>query len=159
MSALYELSDNYVQLMNLLEADADNQAIKDTLDSVNDTIEIKTENIIKIYKSLKGDVEARKNEITELKNKQASDKKQMERLKDYLDINFQKMNKIKIKTPIATAYISKNPASVQIEDEQKIPEEFIKTIQQIDKAKLKEALSESEVAGAKLIRTESLKIR
>nr|DAX47128.1 MAG TPA: resistance protein [Caudoviricetes sp.] len=155
---LYELSLAFQDVQNM---DLDPEVMKDTLDSINDAIESKAENIAKLIRNLESDVSAYKEEEDRLKTKRQATENKVKWLKTYLEDNMKMTGKTKFKSGMFNFSIQKNPASVNITDERIIPEEFL--IQQppkVDKTSLKEILKRGiEVPGAELKQTEGLRIR
>lgn len=155
---LYELSTAFQQVQNM---DLDPEVMQDTLDSIEDAIENKAENIAKLVRNLESDVSAYKEEEDRLKTKRQATENKVKWLKTYLEDNMKLTGKTKFKSGMFNFSIQKNPASVNITDEKAIPEEFL--IQQppkVDKTSLKEILKRGiEVPGAELKQTEGLRIR
>ena len=155
---LYELSVAFQEVQNM---DLDPEVMQDTLDSIEDAIESKAENIAKLVRNLESDVAAYKEEEDRLKTKRQATENKVKWLKTYLEDNMKLTGKTKFKSGMFNFAIQKNPASVNITDEKAIPEEFL--IQQppkVDKTSLKEALKNGiEVPGAELKQTEGLRIR
>lgn len=155
---LYELSLSFQEVQNM---DLDPEVMKDTLDSIEDAIENKAENIAKLIRNLESDVSAYKEEEDRLKTKRQATENKVKWLKTYLEDNMKFTGKTKFKSGMFNFSIQKNPASVNITDEKIIPEEFL--IQQpskVDKTSLKEILKRGiEVPGAELKQTEGLRIR
>lgn len=155
---LYELSVAFQDVQNM---DLDPEVMKDTLDSIEDAIENKAENIAKLIRNLESDVSAYKEEEDRLKTKRQATENKVKWLKTYLEDNMKLTGKTKFKSGMFNFAIQKNPASVNITDEKIIPEEFL--IQQppkVDKTSLKEILKRGiEVPGAELKQTEGLRIR
>ncbi|WP_048784131.1 siphovirus Gp157 family protein [Streptococcus sp. 263_SSPC] len=155
---LYELSLAFQDVQNM---DLDPEVMKDTLDSIEDAIESKAENIAKLIRNLESDVTAYKEEEERLKTKRQATENKVKWLKTYLEDNMKLTGKTKFKSGMFNFSIQKNPASVNITDEKIIPEEFL--IQQppkVDKTSLKEILKRGiEVPGAELKQTEGLRIR
>lgn len=155
---LYELSLAFQDVQNM---DLDPEVMKDTLDSIEDAIESKAENIAKLVRNLESDVSAYKEEEDRLKTKRQATENKVKWLKTYLEDNMKLTGKTKFKSGMFNFSIQKNPASVNITDEKAIPEEFL--IQQphkVDKTSLKEILKRGiEVPGAELKQTEGLRIR
>lgn len=155
---LYELSLAFQEVQNM---DLDPEVMKDTLDSIEDAIENKAENIAKLIRNLESDVSAYKEEEDRLKTKRQSTENKVKWLKTYLEDNMKSTGKTKFKSGMFNFSIQKNPASVNITDEKAIPEEFL--IQQppkVDKTSLKEILKRGiEVPGTELKQTEGLRIR
>lgn len=155
---LYELSVAFQEVQNM---DLDPEVMQDTLDSIEDAIENKAENIAKLIRNLESDVSAYKEEEDRLKTKRQATENKVKWLKTYLEDNMKLTGKTKFKSGMFNFSIQKNPASVNITDEKIIPEEFL--IQQppkVDKTSLKEILKRGiEVPGAELKQTEGLRIR
>lgn len=155
---LYELSLSFQEVQNM---DLDPEVMQDTLDSIEDAIENKAENIAKLIRNLESDVAAYKEEEDRLKTKRQATENKVKWLKTYLEDNMKLTGKTKFKSGMFNFSIQKNPASVNITDEKIIPEEFL--IQQppkVDKTSLKEILKRGiEVPGAELKQTEGLRIR
>lgn len=155
---LYELSVAFQEVQNM---DLDPEVMQDTLDSIEDAIENKAENIAKLVRNLESDVSAYKEEEDRLKTKRQATENKVKWLKTYLEDNMKLTGKTKFKSGMFNFSIQKNPASVNILDERIIPEEFlIPQLPKIDKTSLKEILKRGiEVPGAELKQTEGLRIR
>lgn len=155
---LYELSLSFQEVQNM---DLDSEVMKDTLDSIEDAIENKAENIAKLIRNLESDVSAYKEEEDRLKTKRQATENKVKWLKTYLEDNMKMTGKTKFKSGMFNFAIQKNPASVNITDEKIIPGEFlIPQPPKVDKTSLKEALKNGiEVPGAELKQTEGLRIR
>lgn len=155
---LYELSIAFQEVQNM---ELDPEVMKDTLDSIEDAIENKAENIAKLVRNLESDVSAYKEEEDRLKTKRQATENKVKWLKTYLEDNMKLTGKTKFKSGMFNFSIQKNPASVNITDERIIPEEFlIPQLPKIDKTALKNVLKNGvEVPGAELKQTEGLRIR
>lgn len=155
---LYELSLSFQEVQNM---DLDPEVMKDTLDSIEDAIENKAENIAKLIRNLESDVSAYKEEEDRLKTKRQATENKVKWLKTYLEDNMKMTGKTKFKSGMFNFSIQKNPASVNITDEKIIPGEFlIPQPPKVDKTSLKEILKRGiEVPGAELKQTEGLRIR
>ena len=53
MATLYQLSESYIKVLELAEQ-LDEEILRDTLDSINEAIEYKAENLAKIVKEVEG---------------------------------------------------------------------------------------------------------
>lgn len=155
---LYELSLAFQEVQNM---ELDPEVMKDTLDSIEDAIESKAENIAKLIRNLESDVSAYKEEEDRLKTKRQATENKVKWLKTYLEDNMKMTGKTKFKSGMFNFSIQKNPASVNITDEKAIPEEFlIPQPPKVDKTSLKEILKRGiEVPGAELKQTKGLRIR
>jgi chaperonin cofactor prefoldin len=160
---LYELAGSYRQLMDMVEnGDVDFEVIQDTLESIEDALEVKVENIVKLMKSIEGDIETFKAEEKRLNERRKSLEKRYENLKQYL-FSVLKVNDIKkVKAGTFTVSIQKSPVSANIIDESKIPAKY-RTPQpdKIDKTAIVNDLKEGiPVEGAELVENnEHLRIR
>ena len=81
---LYELSVAFQEVQNM---DLDPEVMQDTLDSIEDAIENKAENIAKLVRNLESDVAAYKEEEDRLKTKCQSTENKVKWLKTYLEDN------------------------------------------------------------------------
>ena len=155
---LYELSVAFQEVQNM---DLDPEVMKDTLDSIEDAIENKAENIAKLIRNLESDVSAYKEEEDRLKTKRQATENKVKWLKTYLEDNMKLTGKTKFKSGMFNFSIQKNPASVNIIDENILPKDFlIPQPPKVDKTALKDVLKTGvEVPGAELKQTEGLRIR
>lgn len=155
---LYELSQNYLAIQ---EMDLEPETLKDTLDSIEEAIEVKAENIAKWIRNLEADKKAFEEEEKRFKEKKQAADNRIKSLKLYLEDNMRLTGKTKFKAGFFSFAIQKNPPSVEIFDEALIPEQFlIAQPVKIDRAGIKELLKAGkEVPGATLKQTEGLRIR
>ena len=155
---LYELSLAFQEVQNM---ELDPEVMKDTLDSIEDAIENKAENIAKLVRNLESDVSAYKEEEDRLKTKRQATENKVKWLKTYLEDNMKLTGKTKFKSGMFNFSIQKNPVSVNITNENILPEDYlIPQPPKVDKTSLKEALKNGiEVPGVELKQTEGLRIR
>jgi len=157
---LYELTDSYLKVLELIEAGEEN--LDDTLESINDTIEVKAENYAKIIRNLEGNVNMLKAEIERLNSRKKSIEGNIDRLKENLKQSMILTGKEKIKTGLFNITVANNPVALNIFDESKIPENFFtyETIKKMDKAKIKFLLKAGLVIeGAELTQGRGLRIK
>lgn len=161
MSTLYELTDDYLKLLDFgQDPDIDEQTFNDTLEGLGGEIEDKAENYAKVIKQLQLDIDAIKNELDRLSNKKKSIENKVEHMKSVLTDAMQITGKTKFKTPLFSIYIQKNPPSAIIDSMDDVPEEYWRVKREIDKSKIKDEIN----AGAKfkwahLEQSESVRIR
>ncbi len=154
---LYELTEAY---QNLLDLDLEEEELQEHLKNIDDEIEIKAENIAKVLKDLEAESEAYKKEIERLSNKKKSTENRAKRLKEYLQMAMEAVDKKKFKTDLFSFNIQKNAPSLKILDESKIPEDFYKIERKLDMAEFKKAVKEGLYEeAAELVQSESLRIR
>lgn len=154
---LYDLSINYANILDLIDNEEyTEEQLKDTLDSMNELIQEKAENIIKLIKSIEGEAEIIKAEKDKLAQKQKARENKATWLKQYLSDSLRVAQIDKVKTNLFSIWMQEPPMSVEVVDESKIPYKF-KTPQpdKISKADIKKAIDSGEVVeGAKLIKGE-----
>lgn len=155
---LYELSQAYQRILDLVE---EGQEVEDTLESLTEAIEVKTENIAKVITSLEAQAEAIKEQEKRLNERRRSIEAQIVSLKQYVQRELRMCGLEKVKGQLFTIGIQKNPPSVEILNESLIPSEFIKTVTttSVDKKLLLEALKEKDIAGAIIKQSERVTIR
>ena len=157
---LYELTENYNQVLEMAEQ-LDAEMLKDTLDSIDEAIEIKVENTAKVVRSLEGNVDAIESEIKRLTAKKSTLDNNIKGIKKYMQESMEQVGKDKIKGQLFNIGIQNNPQSVNILDEKKINlDYFIQQPSKLDKKLLLADLKEGkEVEGAEIQQTRSLRIR
>lgn len=156
---LYQLTDNYLRVQELLEENK-TEAVEDTLDALTDGFHDKAENIVKIIKSLAADAEMAGKEAKRLLKRKQALENNVQKLKTYLQTEMERMEIRKINSTLFTIQIQKNPASVEIVDEALLKPFFLLQEPKIDKKRIAEILkSGEEVKGARLVESESIRIR
>ncbi|MCF1585202.1 siphovirus Gp157 family protein [Tetragenococcus koreensis] len=160
MATLYELTDNYQQVLEIAEQ-LDPKTLKDTLDGINDAIDFKAENTAKVIKELEGNINTLTAEIQRLNERKTALNNNVRYLKEYLQNEMEKVGKTKIKGELFNVGIQNNPPSVRVEDERKIPRDYFTPQEpKLDKTKLKDELKRGkEIEGAELRQTRGLRIR
>ncbi len=159
MSTLYSIQGKYQQLLNLAEQ-LDPELLKDTLESIDDELETKAENVAFVIKELEGQSLILEKETKRLAERKNTINNNVKRLKQSLFDAMITANKQKIKTNLFTLDIRKNPPSLIVEDESKLLNYLIEQPKKLDKTKLGDDLKKGiEVPGAKIIQTERLQIR
>lgn len=68
MATLYELSNDYLKVLSLAE-ELDDGTLKDTLDSISDSIDLKVENTAKVVKELESNISIVEKEIERLQSR------------------------------------------------------------------------------------------
>lgn len=154
MSSLYELTGEYLELMEMSMTDDPEfeQVIRDTLEGLEGEIEIKVENYCKLMKNLEGDVLVLESEINRLSKKKKTIENNIERMKKTLFEMMQITNKTQIKTDLFTLKIAgigglrKLTLDVDVEE---LPKEFrIKQPDKVDGTALREYIEINGVDGA-----------
>ena len=160
---LYELTSEYSELLEMLEdADADEEIIRDTLESIEGEIEEKADAYAAIMTQMNAEAEMLALEAQRLTKRATSLLQRSDRMKTYLQRQLALIGLKKLKTKYHNFTVRTNAESLVLESAADIPERFLvrKTTETIDRAALKKALQAGEdIPGARLTRTESLLIK
>lgn len=161
MATLYELTEEYRQLLDMMEDDSvDPEVLKDTLEGVDGELEIKAENCAKVIAELGGKVDVIDREIERLKGKKDVLNNNIKRIKQQIEKAMIDTGKKKFKTDLFSFGIQKNPPAVVIDQEDQIPKEYwVAQEPKLDRTAIKQWLKENEADWAHLTQTESLRIR
>ena len=162
MSKLYEIGQRYRNLEELLDNnDIERGAIQAALSEVEGEFIEKAEAIAKLIKNMNGDIEAFKNEEKRLAERRKTIENNQKRLKEYLDSEAKSIGIDKAKGKIFSFAIQKNAPSLNIFDENLLPEDcYIKQDPVLDRKGLLQRLKDGEVVpGVEIKQTESLRIR
>lgn len=148
---LFELNEKYRELEQ--RDDLDSETLKDTLDSINDSREVKLDNIANWIEKNQAQIDFLDKKIKQL---QADKKSLVNRTKSLMEYMTTAIDDSGLKELKAENHILKPRnyrASVYISDEKEIPSEFIKfkAVESIDKKSIYELLKNGEtVRGAEL---------
>lgn len=165
MSTLYELTGNYVTLMDMLDdPDVDPITLMDTLDAVEGELDEKAENYGRIIRNLEAEAKALKEEVDRLSRRKKTIDNNIDSLKKRLQMAMELTNRPKIDTPLFKFYIQKNAPSVvvDLDDLQDMPMEYLTYHEPtVNKTALKDALKAGlDLTGiAHLEQSQSLRIR
>jgi predicted nuclease with TOPRIM domain len=134
--------------------------LQDTLESIEEEIHDKAENIAKLVKNINADVDALKSEEKRLADRRKSLENKVTHLKDYLQNQLEVAGLDKVKRPTLTVSIQNNPPSVKVIDEKLLSDYMIPVEPKLDKKAILTALKEGmEVSGAELVQGRSVRIR
>ena len=164
MAALFELAANFRALADKLnDSELDAQTIADTLDGESGDLEEKAINIAKYSKNLKASAKARRDAAGEMLLRATAEETKADSLESYLKNSLEQAGKLKIDSPWFVISIKKKPASVQIDDESLIPDDYMREIPVSyapDKKLMKSAMDEGyQIPGAHLARGTRLEIK
>ena len=166
MSSIYELTADYMQIMEMMDnPELDPQTLKDTFEGIDGALEIKAESYAKIMKNLESDIDGLENEIRRLTSRKKAIENNIKRMKEVLLTTMVTTGKTKFKTDLFSFGVQKAPVSVVLDDEdvENYPEEFLRTKVEINKSALKEAILASDADSimglAHLEQKDTLRIR
>lgn len=133
MASLYQLTNQYLALVDMANAALEDEngieiddleMFIDTLDAIEDSMESKAENIGKLIKNLEGDVAVFKAEEQRLQKRRKSMENRIERLKRYTKEMLELAGKDRMSAGVFNIRLQKNPPSIRIVDETKIPSTY-----------------------------------
>ncbi|KOR24152.1 siphovirus Gp157 family protein [Clostridium sp. L74] len=161
MAKLYELTQNYNNLLDLVDnPEVPKEVLEESLNQIHEEMDIKLENVAKVIKSIEVDAKGLKEEEKRLADRRKSLESRITNLKQYAENSMKAVGVKKIKGKVFTLGIQKNVPSVEITEEENIPEEYFAIEKKLVKKDILEALKEGiEISGAAIKQTESLRIR
>lgn len=161
MSNIYELKESYKQVFDAISNGEEDQVYLDTLQSINDTIEDKADNYMRVIKNLEGDNEALDKEIKRLQARKKTNANGIKSIKESLQLAMEETNKLAFKTSLFSYGIQNNAPSLDNLDMGKIPKKyFVEQEPKLDKKALLQDIKDGvDVDGAELKVTRSLRVR
>lgn len=153
--SLYEITSGFPALMENEEiTEEDKKKIEDELTVL---LQQKSQNIIGYTKNIELTINAMKEEEKRIAEDRKALENKMARFKDYVKECMERNGITKIETGLGTLSIAKSPVSVEITNEEEVPEEFKKEVvtTKIDKTKIKNNFKETgEIpAGVNIVTT------
>ena len=136
---LYELTNDWLQLMTMLEEGADEDVINNTLEGLDYEIEQKADGYARVIRNMEADIAGLKTEIDRMTNRKKVLENNITRLKVNLQNSMEITGKIKFKTDLFSFNVQANPAAVIMDEQylENIPEEYlIPQEPKLDKKKL-----------------------
>jgi hypothetical protein len=160
MSTIYEITDDVLALMQMMEEDPDNEVVKDTLEALNGELDVKAESYCKVIAEFKAKEAAIVSAIESLTQKKQSVSGNIDRLRKALFDAMKITGKEKIKGDLFYLYIKNNAESLD-ELPEKLPEKYM--VQQEPKIDRKQLLTDVKsgiaVNGVTTKRTQCLIIK
>lgn len=153
---LYDIAEIYENLENI----DDDVAVTAAMDSVDAALEEKLESTAKVIRNLEAEAEALEAEEKRLKARKMAVKNRIADIKGYVQQNLEAMGKDKVTSGIFKWSIQANAPSVNILDEDLIPDAYWKIERKPMKTEIKKAIEAGELTeGVELVRTKSLRLR
>ena len=163
MDTLYNLSTELSAINDeIITAEGElSPDLEKKLDDLQIDFKQKASNIGRWMLNLTGNEEMLDVEIIRLQKRKRISENLYNRLKEYLKFCMEKADVTKLDFTAFTVRIQKNPPSVQIEDETKLPSRFvrIKQIVEIDKSKILDALKSGECVGGAILISDKTHLR
>lgn len=153
---LYDITEIYENLENI----DDEVAVAAAMDAVDAALEEKLESTAKVIRNLEAEAEALEAEEKRLKARKMAVKNRIADIKGYVQQNLEAMGRDKVTSGIFKWSIQANAPSVNILDEDLIPDAYWKIERKPMKTEIKKAIEAGELTeGAELVRTKSLRLR
>lgn len=160
---LYELTEQYVDLIDLLEQDPDNPTLQVMLNGMEGALADKIDATLGVRNSYLAEEKALKDEAKRLLDRAAGRAYQASRVMQLVEnaMNFAGIQKVN--TPKFTAWIQPNPPSVQVDAIEDLPPQYVRTVPEsraADKSAIAAALKAGEVVpGCRLEQSLSLRVK
>ena len=156
MNTLYAITNSFVELM---EKAANGEITEAEYNQLGEELAVelqnKSVNIIAYMRNQESFIEAVKAEEKRLKDMREKTENKMEKFKQYVKENMEKLDLKEVPTELGSLKIAKNPISVEILNEDEIPGDFKKEIieTKIDKTAIKDHFKETGevVPGVKIV--------
>lgn len=158
---LFNLNEQYEALRNQIDEDIEPEVLKDTLGSIEASIDVKVDNTIGLIRSVEGDIETVDKEIKRLQTLKKQRENLKNKIKSYLQDMLEYRQLQNYRTSTNYIYKRRNAPSVHITNEKLIDKSyFIEQAPKLDKKALKEDIQNgADVHGAELRESESLVIK
>ncbi|MDT4254679.1 siphovirus Gp157 family protein, partial [Staphylococcus haemolyticus] len=124
MSNTYNLTQAYLEVLNKLDEGYSFEDLKDTLDSIEEELNIKVDNTIGLKRSVDADIETIDKEIKRLQTIKKQKSNLSDRLKSYLLDMLDQRQLDKYRTSTNYIYKRSNGPSKEVTDEKLIPKEY-----------------------------------
>jgi len=157
---LHELNEKIRSLYDI--ADCDDEALQDTLESLECEFDDKVQYLVKKVLECETNADICKQEADRIAKRKQAYENRAKRIKEYLQYEMTLANKPKLNYPLFTVYMQNNPPKVVVADESLIPSDYWieKVEKQLDKKSILELLkSRNEIPGCSLEQGQSLRIK
>ncbi len=162
--SLYQITGKFQELMNKAEEGALTEEEYNELgEELAVELQNKSANIVGYIQNEEAVIEAIESQVKRLQELKKAKQNSLDNFKNYVKENMERIELTKVETEIGILSIAKKPMSVEIIDEDKIPNKYKKIVQEtkIDKIAIKNDFKAGEVIEGARINTENtyLKIR
>lgn len=138
--SLYNITNKFVELMDKAqEGELTEEEYNELGNELALELQNKSSNIIGYIKNSESLLEAMKTEEKRLSDMRKQGEKKLNKFYQYVKENMERLGLVEILTELGKLKITKNPMSIEIENEDEIPSEFKKEVitTQIDKTAIK----------------------
>lgn len=156
---IYELNNAWQEIIHRME-EGDELDLTDTLESIEEALEVKLENTAKVIRTIEAEAAAIKTEEERLKKRRNAMENNVSRLKHYIFESMQITGKERLKGVHVSLRLQNNPPSVNMLDDKAIPAHYlIEQPSTVDKKAVLQDLKDGiAVEGAELKQEKSLRI-
>ena len=153
---LYNITNKFTEIMEKAESgELTEQEYNELGEELAKELQNKSSNILGYIRNSELLIEAMKTEEKRIADLRKNGENRIDKFKQYVKENMERLGLNKIPTELGTLSISKNPMSVEIENEEEIPERFKQEIvtTKIDKTMLKNYFKDTGevIPGVKFI--------
>lgn len=161
MANLFNLNQDYKELLDQMEQGIEPEVLKDTMESIEASIDVKVDNTIGLIRSVEGDIDTVDKEIKRLQAVKKQKQTFIQTLKTLLQDMLEYRDLKNYRTSTNYIYKRRNAPSVHIINEKLIDKSyFVEQAPKLDKKALKEDIQNgADVHGAELRESESLVIK
>ncbi len=153
---LYNITNKFAELMDMAE---NGELTEEQYNALGEQLALelqeKSSSIVGYVRNSELLIEAMKAEEKRISDLRKAGEKKVEKFKQYVKDNMEKLGLNKIQTELGTLSVTQNPMSVEIENEDEIPEEFKQQVitTKIDKTAIKNHFKATRemIAGVKII--------
>lgn len=138
--SLYNITNKFVDLMDKAqEGELTEEEYNELGNELALELQNKSSNIIGYIKNSESLLEAMKTEEKRLSDMRKQGEKKLDKFYQYVKENMERLGLVEIPTELGKLKITKNPMSIEIENEDEIPSEFKKEVitTEIDKTAIK----------------------
>lgn len=138
--SLYKITDNFVDLMDKVQ---EGTITEEEYNKLGEELALKLQqksgNIAGYIQDKNSLIDAIDIQIKRLQEYKKAEQNKIDKFKEYVKSNMERLGLIKIETELGTLSIAKSPISVEITNEDEVPAEFKKEVvtTQIDKTAIK----------------------
>lgn len=158
---LYDLAEQYNDLLDMLEQDADNEALQSMLEGLEGRIEDKVDAVLSVRNAKRAESKAIREEMNRLAERAQRAENEANRLEMLVESTMLKLGIDKLKTLKFTTWMQLSPPSVVVLDESEIPKNYFVTPDpQLMKKSILEAWKDGQlVSGVEIRQTKYLRVR
>lgn len=162
-TSLYSITNNFVDLMDKVQEGTITEEEYNKLgEELALELQKKSGNIAGYIQDRNALIDAIDMQVKRLQEYKKTEQNKLDKFKEYVKTNMERLNIVKIETELGTLSIAKSPISVEIANEDEVPTEFKTEIvtTKIDKKKIADNFkSTGEIPNGVIIHTDNTSLR